>query len=305
MRRHPRFIAPQKVLLQAQDRNELRPVWIGDISKGGLYVHTDEPPALRSRVEVTVETPEGALALTAEVVHVLDPGTAAAYGQPPGVGLQFVDLDADTRRVIEHYVEGLAAGLGRGSGAPAPALGDERVLLDAMQVFLESFEGEDLYAAVGAGPSATPAEMEARMRGLERLFAQPPETLRPAQQTRLGHARKLLQKVKALLLDPMRRLDYDLRHGHVRADERVAAATPEEVEELRKVWHRTFDSRLREAERHAARALKAEQILDYAAAAREGREALVHDPFNMDLRRAIHEWEKRAAQGFGKGRGAP
>ena len=75
-------------------RSELKTLWMEDISKGGLFVRTDNPPPRGSTLEVLINTPDGDLVLKAEVVHVVDEGSAKASGHPAGVGLQFCDLGA-------------------------------------------------------------------------------------------------------------------------------------------------------------------------------------------------------------------
>jgi hypothetical protein len=65
------------------------------------------------------------------------------------------------------------------------------------------------------------------------------------------------------------------------------------------VWHRAFDWKLAEAEKHAGAALKFEQVLDFDKAITAGRAALNFDPFNTDLRHAIEVWHRRADQARG------
>jgi hypothetical protein len=296
MRKHPRFVTHDRVLVRVDGREDLRVMWMSDISKGGLFARTDEPPPLRSRVEVAIETPDGNLTLQAEVVHVLDVATAKAYGRDAGVGLQLTGLDAIRRAALERYVEGLSAQPAPDPTAAGPVV-DDGALLRTVQDFLKGFEEEDLYRATGLGPLSSAREVSTRLSRLQALFEAPADGLKPAQQLRVERARALLRKVAALLTDPARRLDHDFRHGHVLAEERIAAASgPGELEALRVAWHRAFDWKLAEAEKHAGTALKFEQVLDFDKAINAGRASLNFDPFNVDLRHALEVWQRRADQ---------
>lgn len=292
MRQDPRFITKEEILLKVSSRNELRPVWMSDMSKGGLFVQTADPPELRSTVSVRISTPEGALDLSAEVVHVVEPNAHF----PGGVGLQFTNLDADKRGAIERYVEGLAEQLTRGDDAQAEArrAADEETLEREVRHFLQGFEQEDLYGAVGALPTASRAELAGRLQQLMNLFDAPPPNLRPTTKTRLQHAKSLLKKATILMMDPDRRLDFDFRHGHVHAEHRIANARgPAEIAHLRDLWHQLHRHSLQEAEHAAARALEHVNKLDYESALTEAGRALERDPFNMELRAAMQEWKHR------------
>ena len=75
---------------------ELAAQYAADISKGGFFVATDSPPALRSRLRLHLTLPNGeVLTLPAEVVH------RVLSGPRVGVGLQLVDLKAQTFAPIE------------------------------------------------------------------------------------------------------------------------------------------------------------------------------------------------------------
>ena len=286
MRRHPRFITRQKVELTVEGRNALRPVWMRDISKGGLFIETTEPPALRTPVSVTIQTPDGQLELRAEVVHVRQPEDT----HRSGVGIQFVDLDADKRSAIENYVEGLAARLSGDIEATVTRL-SEASLTQAVQSFLRAFEREDIYTALGAAPDAPGEEIEDRLLALHQIFKTDARTLSPALATRLSHAVTLLGRIRTLMLDEPRRLDYDLRHGHVRAEARLIAADPEQQAALRERWIRLFPDRVGKAEKLARIALANLHRLDYEGAVPAAAEALENDPFNVELRDALYRWK--------------
>ncbi len=293
-RQHPRFVTSQRVELQAGNRNALRALWMADISKGGLFVETDDPPPLRQPVSVTLSTEDGELTLSAEVVHILDTAAAAGGGGKPGVGLQFVDLDAQTRRRIEAYVEGLSEALDVAATAPAARTGaDSHAVLEVIKRVLQGFEQEDLYGAIGVPPLASNEEIEVRLRKIGRLLEGSTETLTAAQASRAAHVRGLVRRLGALLLHPDRRLDYDLRHGHLFPRERLAIADDTERERLRRVWHRNQPQALALAEKHVSLAVRYEGVMKYKEAVEAANEALKHDPFNHELWKALDTWQER------------
>ena len=238
-RQHLRFLTQKRVELTADDRNDLRQVWMTDISKGGLFIATDTPPPLRTRMTVVLATPDGTVELSAEVVHIVDSKKAEALGTPCGIGLHFVDLSEERRAAIEAYVEGLVADLVESNG-PLQTDDDDgaEAVVALMKKMLDAFEREDLYETLGIEPNAAPQAIRDRTRQLADQLGEPPQGLNATQASRVLHIRSLVLKVGALLSDPDRRLDYDLRHGHIFAAERMAAADQYERARLRRMWHR-------------------------------------------------------------------
>jgi uncharacterized protein (TIGR02266 family) len=294
MREYPRFVNPAEIVVETQDRDELRSLWMSDISKGGMFVRTESPPQMRARVKVQISTPEGALELDSEVVHVLTPAEALAYGRPAGVGLQFVDLHGEKKAAIERYVDGIAMALAAATPAPTADLDRDALMTDA-QILLSGFEGDDLYGALSVEPLASTAEIAQRIKFLLERFSTRRTDLRPAQHARVHHARSLVKKIAVLMLDEDRRLEHDFRHGLALVEERLATfPTAQEVAGWRAIWHRVFTENWQEGAVWAAEALKAEHELDYARAVECGKTALGLDPFNPELRVAIHGWEKWA-----------
>jgi type IV pilus assembly protein PilZ len=77
-----------------------------NVSRGGIFVRTDTPPLRGTAIDLTLRLPGGEeLAVTAEVVHVVDPAQAAQLGTPAGCGLSFRGLDRSVREKLEAFVE--------------------------------------------------------------------------------------------------------------------------------------------------------------------------------------------------------
>jgi len=290
-RRHPRFETKERVALKLEGREDVRELWTLDISRGGLFLTTDDPPPLGAKLEVTISTPDGQVALKAEVVHVLPVAVAEQFGRPPGVGVQFMHLQGEAVQALHRYVDGIAESLGYASSDVDAS--DEVVELVAR--LLRGYERNDLYEALGLSPLADPEEVQRRGKELQACFAKGGPGLSPAQTVRLERASRLLQKIRSLLEDADRRLDYDLRQGFVFADERLKSSDHEEADRCRAKWHQLYPEKVAEAERHAATALKYEELGELERARTAGSAALHFDPFNYELKAAIMRWEQASS----------
>jgi uncharacterized protein (TIGR02266 family) len=80
-----------------------------NISRGGIFVATQNPPPVREMVELLLELPDGqAPAKTnAEVVQCVSAEQAKATGRTAGAGLQFIGGDEDFRRRVDACIEHL------------------------------------------------------------------------------------------------------------------------------------------------------------------------------------------------------
>lgn len=294
LRRDPRFIARQQVELTAADRTEVRKIWMENISKGGLFVLSDDPPPLRSRVSVRLTVPGGELSLSAEVVHVVSAADAQAWGTVPGVGLQFVALGDKQKKALNDYCEGLAAALSAQDSADLPPpKTPASELQGALQSLFSGTDANDLYSAIGVRADASGAQIETRLNALAELFGTRAKGTPPAQAARQDNALKLLPRIRRLLVDPARRLDHDLRRGLVRMDA-LANKSLQEQRRLRDAWKVAFPDRLTQAESLSIQAASAAEAGDPGRAVQLGEQALRLDPLNVALRETIRSWKKKA-----------
>lgn len=83
-----------------------------NISRGGIFVATPNPPELREVIELLLELPdgEGPAKTEAEVVHRVTPDQAKARGRIAGAGLQFVGADDAFRQRLDRCMENLLGG---------------------------------------------------------------------------------------------------------------------------------------------------------------------------------------------------
>jgi uncharacterized protein (TIGR02266 family) len=77
--------------------------YAANISAGGVFVHTENPPPLKTIVQVEMELPGSSTAVPARgiVVHRVTKEDAKQRGTLPGVGVQFMDADDEFRKRID------------------------------------------------------------------------------------------------------------------------------------------------------------------------------------------------------------
>jgi molecular chaperone DnaK len=99
---------------------DLEQCYLRDISRGGIFLRARNLRAPQTPLTVVLTMPDGGeLRLHGEVVHVVTP-EAATPDKPTGMGVQFLDLTADTRLQIERYIERLRNAPLAASAAPRP-----------------------------------------------------------------------------------------------------------------------------------------------------------------------------------------
>jgi len=81
-----------------------------NISRGGIFIATDNPPALREVVELSIQLPDGKppVKTKAEVVHSLAADRARATGRVAGAGLQFIGGTDDFRSRLDECISALS-----------------------------------------------------------------------------------------------------------------------------------------------------------------------------------------------------
>jgi type IV pilus assembly protein PilZ len=81
--------------------------YAANISAGGVFIQTDNPPELHSVVTVTMELPDGGTPVDAQgrVVHRVLPREAKERKTTAGAGVQFIDSSDEFRERIDHALE--------------------------------------------------------------------------------------------------------------------------------------------------------------------------------------------------------
>jgi uncharacterized protein (TIGR02266 family) len=153
-----------------------------NISRGGLFLRSDQPAAPGSAVTVELCLPDGrTLRMGGEVAHVVAPGEAAKHGRPAGMGVRFAPLGADGLIEMEVALrDAQRSAEERGSTPRPPTTADapsgsadfeDPDLLDALRSYVVTLRSHDPIRAIGMEPGAQVAEMDARLETLAERFA--------------------------------------------------------------------------------------------------------------------------------------
>jgi len=89
--------------------DELFSEFARNINEGGLYVETDSPPQLGSSVALQFKVPGGEdpIQVMGRVVRISE----GEIGEPPGMGIEFDDLNGQSRELINELVRNLRVGV--------------------------------------------------------------------------------------------------------------------------------------------------------------------------------------------------
>lgn len=110
IQKHPRYRlqAPIDVLTALSEHKGLP---LENISLGGAFICTDEPPPPGAKVKLsfgaTDEVQEN-IQVVGRVVHVIDGRQSALKSHPPGMGVQFEGLSLESEARLKRLVDGLA-----------------------------------------------------------------------------------------------------------------------------------------------------------------------------------------------------
>ncbi|MBE0500071.1 MAG: PilZ domain-containing protein [Desulfuromonadales bacterium] len=88
------------------DLDELHEGWIRNINTGGCYIETTELLPIDYRINIQFSPKEGdeLLCCRARVAWVNHPEWIKCEQLPPGMGVQFIDLDEATAEQIQNYI---------------------------------------------------------------------------------------------------------------------------------------------------------------------------------------------------------
>jgi uncharacterized protein (TIGR02266 family) len=102
--RAPRVEATFKVSYPSVD--QLLVAYSTDLSKGGMFLQTDQFLPVNAVILVNLELGEGSaeIPVICRVVYVRDEVAARSVGKPAGMGIEFLDMTADCLGLIEAYI---------------------------------------------------------------------------------------------------------------------------------------------------------------------------------------------------------
>ena len=284
----PRFIEELVVEARVTGPDGLAELWERELSRGILFVPTPEMRSAGALIEVRLISPHGMLKLEARVEWRIGSSTSAKTKRPMGLGMS-VHLATEDRRAIREYAEGLVDRLSRSEDGQASSVEDRGAIADEL---VELASDGDYYGALGLAPIAAMLEVRARIKSLRILL----ETPEPGPHgPRFVRALDVLAKLEHTLSDDARRLAYDLKSGHVRAEERIALAKNSlgpSLLALRTAWEQAWPDQAdraaflsRVAFQHRAKGKQADAI-------EAAKSALELHPFFDELRITMRAWSK-------------
>jgi len=94
------------VEVEYKDFDQFYKEYTKDISRGGLFIKTNEVRPPLTVLEIILILPEltEPLKMVGEVVHTIEPELAEAHGWTAGMGVHFIDFDEGARQILDEYV---------------------------------------------------------------------------------------------------------------------------------------------------------------------------------------------------------
>jgi len=280
--RQPQF----RVRVELADAARLGQVYANDLSKGGMFVATsDQVPAQFTPLELVIALSSGGpeVALNAEVVRAVAAADAANWGLQPGMALQLTNLDAAGRKQLEAMAKGTPQ-----PQVPTPP-GRASANEAAVEKLISRLEGAmrgTPYDALSVPPSADDSTIRDTLRRLLR-DTEPAGIgqLSDGLTARLQSVQEKLKAATEVLLDPLKRAEYDASKGNYLG---VAAALRaglgiEALAKLRRTYLGSHVGAEAGAHPHMTQAVIAEREgrFDHALSALE--RALKCDPLNVQI----------------------
>ena len=301
-RPEPRIVLSSEGIadVELDDRDALAAFWTEELLTTGLFVPTESPPTFGTRIRVRLNTPDGAITLNATVVHVVEADMANRFGTPRGVGLQIGRVDEHTSRRIEGYLRGEVPRLSE-SADIVPEAADLDGVMNLVKRIVACVERDELYRAIDLASDALQSEVDERLQRLEAILDDGARDLPPPKSARVGQARKGLAHTKSILGTVEKRLQFDFAQDRVDSERRLKAAadrTGPDAGTLRRAWRACHPKRVEHAQALLRSAFEMRRTRAYDEALTLGRQALVHDPFWLELRSTVETWDSLYTPGL-------
>lgn len=284
-RRHERLPLGHKVTVQVADRPSLKEMYIRDISRGGLFISTEQAFALRQHIEVAISVAEqDSIILPGEVVHIVSKEQAEAWHSPAGIGVEFSPLEAEQTQALEDYIPGLRKRL-------SEDLKQAEVDTSLLVTIEKANRSNDLFAAIGLSAEASEIDISlaisVRLETMTKLWQSP--QLSPLLRDRFARSIATLERCSTVLGDTGKRLRYIFRTGLLQAKELAALAEPYKQvrQEIAQQWSRRYPEAAQTAQRLEQLAYQAQLQGDLDSARRSAKLALQQNPFLYKLRQDL------------------
>ena len=278
----PPVAAPSaSIRVQLAGEPQARPFPAAELTRGGVYLESGPPlPALLSRAVVSVpDGGSGASPVPAEVVRVVQPAEAKAWGMAAGFALQFLPTTPAERAALERLTGGAPA-----TPRAEPSDDSAAALLEA----LERHSGGTHYELLGLPPDAELKEVQSRARALRvQLEGLRGRKLSPRHAALVAPLLARVAFAADVIGVASERLAYDARSGnHLGVARCIAAGLPEALLAQRRLeflrQRPDSEARVRQCLTRA-KVARAVGNLDFARAQYE--EALAADPLDLDIHR--------------------
>ena len=222
-------------------------------------------------------------------------------GQSGGVGLSVPGLKGATGLALRRFVEGESTDIEYSE--TTDVVGDVGDAPERARKTLQHIENDALYKALDVLPETEGRPLEHRIDTLVAEFTGAIPNASPPQAARLKATLTALERVRRVLTQPMARLEYDFRAGHVRAAQRIKDAADgrgPDISTLRKVWSAVHSRHIQDAAKLTRLAFQARQQQDLVAAVQYGRKALEKNPFFEELEKTVSVWSRSVQSGSGQ-----
>jgi type IV pilus assembly protein PilZ len=108
-RKHPRYNV--NIQVDCTTRDMFVSHYVTSLSKGGVFVETEDPLPIQSEVHLKLTLPESHQTIEAKgtVAWTYDIKKGTGGHVAPGMGIKFVDLSPEHRTLLEDYVQQLSS----------------------------------------------------------------------------------------------------------------------------------------------------------------------------------------------------
>jgi serine/threonine-protein kinase len=252
-----------------------------EITRGGVYLESGPPlPAPFSRAVVSVpDGGSGSAPVPAEVVRVVQPAEAKAWGMAAGFALQFLPATPAERAALERLAGGTPA-----ASRAEPSDTAAAALLDA----LETHSGGSHYEFLGLPLDAELKEVQSRARALRvQLENLRGRKLSPRHAARVAPLLARVAFAADVIGVASERLAYDARSGnHLGVARCIASGLPEAlVAQRRQEFLRERPGSEERVRQCLSRAKVARAVGNLPFARAQYEEALAADPLDLDIHR--------------------
>ena len=203
------------------------------LSRGGLFLHGGHVlPALCTRLPVVLELESGPLSVLCEVVRLVPPAHARAWGMPTGFSVQFVEATTVLKAAVDALIEKRA----RAPLAPARQTVEDPAVVRALEAWRRRSAG-DAYAVLALAPDSDMGTVRLRTREAWRsLESLERKALTPPQRAQVAALRIRVREAAEALGATAQRALYDAWRGNHRGVAKCleAGLTAEQLEALRR-----------------------------------------------------------------------